>query len=62
MADRIALIRIVLVDDSVDLRYMMAMFMEFDDRFQVVGQAGDGVDALELLDRLERIVDTGVDA
>lgn len=49
MADREVPIRVALVDDSVQLRYMMAMFMELDPRFEVVGQAGDGVDALAML-------------
>lgn len=39
--------RTLLVDDVVELRSMFTMMLETDDRFEVVGQAGDGVEAIE---------------
>ena len=40
-------IRVLLVDDVEDLRVMFRLSFERDDRFEVVGEAGDGQEALE---------------
>lgn len=34
-------IRVVIVDDSSDVRYLLATIMEVDGRFQIVGEAHD---------------------
>ena len=40
-------IRVLLVDDVEDLRVMFRLSFERDARFEVVGEAGDGQEALE---------------
>lgn len=43
-------IRTVIADDADDLRMLVRMALELDGRFDVVGEAGDGEDALRLVD------------
>lgn len=43
------MIRVVLVDDAEDLRHLLRMVLERDDRLAVVGEAGDGETALEVI-------------
>jgi len=43
-------IRVLLVDDAEDMRVLIRMVLEVDGRFQVVGDAADGLEALQLLD------------
>lgn len=40
-------IRTLVVDDVPELRAMFSMMLETDDRFEVVGEAGDGLEAIE---------------
>src|SRR5262245_56082236 len=48
-------VRVLLVDDQTLLRQGFQRLLELsDDRMQVVGTAADGVEALALLERLER--------
>lgn len=42
-------IRIVLADDAEDLRHLLRMVLERDGRLQVVGEAGDGETALDVI-------------
>jgi len=44
--------RVLLVDDVADLRFLLRVVLETDGAFQVVGEAGDGVAAVELASRL----------
>ena len=41
------LIRVVLVDDTVEIRRLLRMTLEFDGRFKVIEEAGDGVAAIK---------------
>jgi len=41
-------VRVLVVDDSADIRLMLRLLLGRDDRFEVVGEAGDGVQAIEL--------------
>jgi CheY-like chemotaxis protein len=45
--------RVVIVDDNVQLRRLLNALLQSDGRFEVVGEAADGVEALELVDQLE---------
>lgn len=45
--------RVVLVEDDVSLRRLLRLALAGDDRFEVVGEAGDGVVALELVATLD---------
>lgn len=38
-------VRLVVVDDDADIRLILATFARADDRFDVVGQARDGIEA-----------------
>ncbi|MBV8296744.1 MAG: response regulator, partial [Acidimicrobiia bacterium] len=42
-------IRVVLADDSDDVRDMLRMALEWDGRFDVVGEAGNGEEAVRLV-------------
>jgi NarL family two-component system response regulator YdfI len=42
-------IRTAIVDDAADLRMLLRLQLEHDDRFEVVGEAGDGVEGLDLI-------------
>lgn len=44
------MIRVLLVDDADEIRLLVRMMLEIDGRFEVVGDAADGVEALELLE------------
>ncbi len=47
------LVRVGIVDDSVDIRRLVRSLFEEDDRFEVVGEGGDGIEAIELSSRLQ---------
>lgn len=40
-------IRVVLVDDTVEIRRLLRMTLEFDGRFNIVDEAGDGEAAIK---------------
>lgn len=40
-------IRVVLVDDTIEIRRLLRMTLEFDGRFSVVDEAGDGEAAIK---------------
>ena len=44
------MIRVLLVDDADDVRFLVRMTLETDGRFDVVGDAADGRQALQLLE------------
>jgi CheY-like chemotaxis protein len=44
-------VRVVIVDDSDQIRRLLASFLDADERFEVVGQGADGDDAIELAAR-----------
>jgi DNA-binding NarL/FixJ family response regulator len=46
-------IRVLVVDDVADLRELFKMLLEADGRFEVVGEAGDGEEAIEQAARLK---------
>jgi DNA-binding NarL/FixJ family response regulator len=41
-------IRVVLVDDTVEIRQLLRMALELDGRFNVIDEAGDGASAIKL--------------
>lgn len=41
-------LRVLLVDDDVEVRDLLEVVLDGDDRFDVVGQAADGAEALRL--------------
>lgn len=45
------MIRVLLVDDADDMRFLIRMTLETDGRFEVIGDARDGIQALELLEQ-----------
>ena len=45
------MIRVALADDASDLRFLVRIALETDGRFEVVGDAADGTEAIELLER-----------
>jgi CheY-like chemotaxis protein len=45
------MIRVLLADDADEMRYLVRLALEMDGRFDVVGEAADGVEAIELLGR-----------
>lgn len=45
--------RVVAADDDDGVRAALCALLDDDDRFEVVGQARDGVEALDLVDRLD---------
>lgn len=47
------MIRVLLVDDAVDIRILVRMGLERDGRFEVVAEAGDGHTAIDLADELQ---------
>ena len=46
--DRSGAIRVVLVDDTVEIRRMLRMTLEIDGRFEVIDEAGDGAAAVQI--------------
>lgn len=48
LEERRGALRILLVDDDRDVRALLQLILNEDGRFQVVAQAGDGREALEL--------------
>ena len=44
-------LRVAVVDDNDDIRLLVALHLTLDDRFELVGQASNGMDAIALLDR-----------
>ena len=40
-------IRVILVDDTVEIRRLLRMTLEIDGRFKVIGEAGDGLGAIK---------------
>jgi DNA-binding NarL/FixJ family response regulator len=44
------MIRTLLADDAEDIRLLMRVILSRDDRFDVVGEAADGFEALELVE------------
>src|SRR5690606_12325885 len=49
---RVSRIRVLVVDDSSFMRGVIARTVASDPRFEVVGQAGDGAEALSLVKQL----------
>lgn len=45
-------IRVVVVDDEPDLRLLVRSLLSLDPRISVVGEAADGLEAIEVYDRL----------
>jgi DNA-binding NarL/FixJ family response regulator len=45
-------IRVLVVDDVADLRRIFRIVLEADGRFEVVGEAGDGEEAVQLAEEL----------
>ena len=43
-----AVVRVLIVDDSSDIRLMLRLLLGQDDRFDVVGEGGDGREAIQL--------------
>ena len=46
-------VRVAIVDDTADVRLLLRIMFDRDPRFQVVGEAGDGVAAIELAERTQ---------
>lgn len=46
-------IRVLLVDDVPDIRLMLRLTVDRDERFEVVGEAEDGQEAIELAESLK---------
>lgn len=46
-------IRVLIVDDEPDLRVLLRTMLSIDQRFEIVGEAADGVEGLELFDALK---------
>lgn len=42
-------IRVAIVDDSDDVRYLLGTVMEVDGRFEIVGEAHDADEAIEMI-------------
>jgi two-component system response regulator YesN len=45
------MIRVALADDAEDMRFLVRFTLEADGRFDVVGDAEDGAEAIDLLER-----------
>jgi CheY-like chemotaxis protein len=45
------MIRVLLADDAAEMRFLVRFVLEEDGRFEVVGDATDGVETLELVER-----------
>lgn len=44
------MIRVLLADDAEDIRFLVRLTLEMDGRFEVVGDATNGVEAIALLE------------
>jgi DNA-binding NarL/FixJ family response regulator len=44
-------LRVAVVDDNDDIRLLVALHLTLDERFELAGQARDGLEAIALLDR-----------
>lgn len=44
------MISVVIADDAEDLRFLIRMSLTADGRFEILGEAGDGVEALEIVE------------
>lgn len=45
--------RVVIADDEPDIRWLVRRLLERDGRFEVVGEAGDGIEAVEIVEQLQ---------
>lgn len=45
------MIRVALADDAEEIRFLVRFELEADGRFEIVGDAADGSEAMELLER-----------
>ncbi len=45
--------QVLIVDDNAQLRRLLFVLLQSDGRFEVVGEAGDGIEALHLIDELD---------
>lgn len=45
--------RVVIADDTPDLRALLRLSIEVDDRFELVGEAANGAEALDLISSLD---------
>jgi CheY-like chemotaxis protein len=45
------MIRVALADDAPEMRFLVRFELESDGRFEIVGDAADGTEAIELLER-----------
>lgn len=45
--------RVVVADDEPDIRWLVRRLLDRDGRFEVVGEAGDGVGAVEIVQQLQ---------
>ena len=46
-------LRVAIVDDNEDIRLLIGLHLELDDRFEFTAQAADGAEAIALLDRID---------
>lgn len=46
------MLRVLVVDDTVDIRFLLRLALEIDGRFEIAGEAGDGWEAIEAAARL----------
>jgi len=46
-------VRVVVVDDSVEIRELLGTLLGLDGRFELVGEAGNGKDGVELVAELQ---------
>src|SRR2546430_13947352 len=45
-------VKVVIVDDNADIRVLLRWTFELDDRFEVVGEGANGLEAVELAEQL----------
>lgn len=50
---RIELVRAIIVDDNEDIRLLLRMELERDGRFEVLGEAADGLQGIMLAERTQ---------
>ena len=44
------MIRVLVADDAEDLRFLIRLALEMDGRFEVVGDAADGIQTMEMIE------------